>query len=304
MYYLHQDYLGSVCAVTDNEKNVVERHSYDAWGRPRNPQNWSYENIPDLEIIDRGYTGHQHIFYTLSDGTQGGELINMNARLYDPVLGRMLSPDNYIALPDYTQSYNRYTYAYNNPLKYTDPSGNNPAIAFMASTVIPGLIVGYGSAVFTTGEYAPWKWDASGWVAFGAGFAIAAGVGGIAYGMFGGVMPTIADFKSLYAFKPGFYVPRRFQSEFLNIMINSGFEYGDFYFEKRKLNYDCNICNKNDNDILFNQLVNTIEGDRKLTVRFNSGADKWGGGHAHINKKRSHIDITKQKIGLFILILP
>ena len=40
-----------------------------------------------------------------------------------------LSPDNFIQAPGFTQSYNRYSYVLNNPLKYTDPSGqitNNP----------------------------------------------------------------------------------------------------------------------------------------------------------------------------------
>jgi len=44
--------------------------------------------------------------------------------MYDPVLGRMLSPDNYVPDPLFTQDYNRYTYARNNPLVYTDPDGN------------------------------------------------------------------------------------------------------------------------------------------------------------------------------------
>ncbi len=47
----------------------------------------------------------------------------MNARLYDPVLGRFMGVDPYVQLPDYTQSFNRYSYCMNNPLKYTDPSG-------------------------------------------------------------------------------------------------------------------------------------------------------------------------------------
>jgi len=48
----------------------------------------------------------------------------MNGRVYDPVLGRMLSPDNFVQNATSTQNYNRYTYCNNNPLKYTDPSGN------------------------------------------------------------------------------------------------------------------------------------------------------------------------------------
>ena len=47
----------------------------------------------------------------------------MNGRLYDPLLGRFLSPDNNVQLPDFSQNFNRYSYALNNPLKYTDPDG-------------------------------------------------------------------------------------------------------------------------------------------------------------------------------------
>ena len=47
----------------------------------------------------------------------------MNGRIYSPKLGRMLSPDPVTQAPESGQNYDRYTYALNNPLKYTDPSG-------------------------------------------------------------------------------------------------------------------------------------------------------------------------------------
>jgi RHS repeat-associated protein len=91
--------------------------SYDAWGRLRNPANQT-AYVPDSEptlFLGRGYTGHEHL-------TQFG-LVNMNARLYDPALGRFLSPDPFVQAPDFSQSYNRYSYVLNNPLRYTDPDG-------------------------------------------------------------------------------------------------------------------------------------------------------------------------------------
>ena len=87
--------------------------------------------VPDW--LYRGYTGHEHL-------AEFG-LINMNARLYDPVLGRMLSPDNYVN--DYfgSQAFNRYSYANNNPLKYTDPSGNIIPILVVAGEILLKSVV-------------------------------------------------------------------------------------------------------------------------------------------------------------------
>ncbi|HNW98235.1 MAG TPA: hypothetical protein PKK00_07495 [Bacteroidales bacterium] len=53
-----------------------------AGGRRRNASDWSYTNVPTSFIFDRGYTGHEHL--------DNFALINMNGRLYDPAIGRML----------------------------------------------------------------------------------------------------------------------------------------------------------------------------------------------------------------------
>jgi len=112
----------------------IKRRSFDAWGRPRHPDNWSYSNIPDWTHLDRGFTGHEHL-------PEFG-LINMNGRMYDPIIGRFLSPDPYIQGGG-TQSFNRYTYALNNPLKYTDPTGE------FLSSIITG-VVGFATAAVRT----------------------------------------------------------------------------------------------------------------------------------------------------------
>ena len=117
IHYIHRDYLGSIVAITNSSTTPVETRSYDAWGRLRNPANlqpYAHNEQPAL-LLRRGYTGHEHL-------TEFG-LINMNARLYDPVIGRFLSPDPYVANPFFSQDYNRYAYARNNPLLYIDPTG-------------------------------------------------------------------------------------------------------------------------------------------------------------------------------------
>ena len=55
--------------------------------------------------------------------TRGNAWLDMNGRVYDPSIGRFLSADPHIQAPYNTQSYNRYSYVLNNPLKYTYPSG-------------------------------------------------------------------------------------------------------------------------------------------------------------------------------------
>jgi RHS repeat-associated protein len=105
-------------AALKKGSTTLEQMSYDPWGRKRSGTNWlDYENIntPFTDLYKRGYTGHEHI--------DAFGLINMNGRMYDPRLGRFLSPDPFVQAPGYTQSYNRYSYGWNNPMKYTDPTG-------------------------------------------------------------------------------------------------------------------------------------------------------------------------------------
>ena len=112
MSYVLKDHLGSMYATVTN--GSVDYYSFDAWGRERNPNTFLYDNVPS-HSFSRGFCMHEHY--------RDFGLINMNGRMYDPVVGRMLSPDIVIQNPEYSQSYNRYSYCFNNPLRFTDPSG-------------------------------------------------------------------------------------------------------------------------------------------------------------------------------------
>jgi RHS repeat-associated protein len=115
--YMHKDNLGSVDTITDGTGTVVDRMSFDPFGS-RRQSNWREATV-GINLIpvltNRGFTGHEHI--------DEMDLIHMNGRVYDPTLGRFLSADPHIQSPYSTQSYNRYSYVQNNPLKYADPSG-------------------------------------------------------------------------------------------------------------------------------------------------------------------------------------
>ncbi|MDX6187737.1 FG-GAP-like repeat-containing protein [Flavobacterium sp. Fl-318] len=114
--YLLRDYQGTILAITDSNGSVLEKRSFDAWGSIIKVQDGSGNILAGLNILDRGYTGHEHL--------QSVGIINMNARLYDPTLHRFLQADNYIQDPTNTQNFNQYGYVYNNPATFTDRTGN------------------------------------------------------------------------------------------------------------------------------------------------------------------------------------
>jgi RHS repeat-associated protein len=113
--YLHYDSLRSVDTVTNNLGVVEERMAYKPFGEKLNLDE-NGDTLTSSSSTNRGYTGHEHIEET--------NFINMNARLYDPTIGRFLSADSMIPGIYDTQSFNRYAYVKNNPLKYIDPSGH------------------------------------------------------------------------------------------------------------------------------------------------------------------------------------
>ena len=133
-YVIGRDYLGSITNIVTTSGTSVATYSYDPWGRMRDPQSltpYSSTSQPSL-LLGRGFCGHEHL--------SNYGLINMNARLYDPVLGRFLSPDPYVQSPDFSQNFNRYAYALNNPLKYTDESGEYTGIDDLLAALIGGTI--------------------------------------------------------------------------------------------------------------------------------------------------------------------
>ena len=96
--------------------SVIQRFAYDPWGARRDPNNWTVKDSRTSFIINRGYTGHEHL--------DAFGIINMNGRVYDPATGMFMSPDPYVQAPKDWLNYNRYSYCMGNPFKYTDPSGN------------------------------------------------------------------------------------------------------------------------------------------------------------------------------------
>ena len=143
--YLHRDYLGSIVAITNQEGELVEKRHFDPWGNITGIQDGQNNDVAGLTVLDRGYTGHEHL--------QGVELIHMNGRLYDARLHRFLAPDNFIQNHLNTQNFNRYTYVLNNPLLYVDPSGE------IIGTVITAVFEGIKNVIAHGINFDHYNWQ-------------------------------------------------------------------------------------------------------------------------------------------------
>ena len=212
LHFIGRDYLGSVTHVADSEGNLVAEYSYDAWGRLRDPDTqelYGSGKEPEL-MLWRGFTGHEWLPWF--------GLYNMNARLYDPVLGRFLSPDPYVQMPDNTQNLNRYLYALNNPFQYTDPSGE-----FLIALLVGALIgagvsaLTYSVATLVTGN--SWSWQD-----FGKSVGIGAfgGALGGAAGWLGASCSALGSFGNSFGYN---MVSQIANSTITNVVFGQGFDY-------------------------------------------------------------------------------
>jgi len=107
-HYFHQDHLGSATQTSDSNGDVAETTEYLPFGAMR---------------VHSGTVVSNYKF-TDQELDQSTGLYNYDARLYDPLIGRFISADTVV--PDWynPQALNRYSYCYNNPLIYTDPTGH------------------------------------------------------------------------------------------------------------------------------------------------------------------------------------
>lgn len=115
--YFHNDISGSPVMATDASGAVVWKESYRPYGS-------KWNNAPGSNANAIGYAGRPY--------DAGTGLSYMDARYYDPVLGRFMAVDPAPPSPDQLHSFNRYAYANNNPYRYVDPDGHSPIdVAFL-----------------------------------------------------------------------------------------------------------------------------------------------------------------------------
>jgi RHS repeat-associated protein len=109
MQYLLTDHLGSVVAVTDNLGTLLEDSRYMPFGSVRS-------DVGSVTQTDKSFTGQKSLANT--------GLMDYNARMYSPLLGRFIQPDTIVPGAGNSQSWNRMSYVVNNPVRLVDPTGH------------------------------------------------------------------------------------------------------------------------------------------------------------------------------------
>ena len=127
----------------DQSKAIVQQTHFDPWGNRMEYSSWNTSQAQISFSFHRGFTGHEHY--------DRFKVVNANARLYDPVIGRFFSPDPFVQAPDFTQNFNRYSYCMNNPVMYSDPDGlfltwgfNHQGFSFGINLTPLGIPLGFG----------------------------------------------------------------------------------------------------------------------------------------------------------------
>jgi RHS repeat-associated protein len=114
--YLHDDHLGSIESVTDQQAGWMERRAYDPFGTRQNPDNRGRPlTLRPATSIALDFASHRY--------DADLDLIDMKGRVYEPRGAHFLSADSVVSDPTDGRMWNRYAYVLNNPTTLTDPTG-------------------------------------------------------------------------------------------------------------------------------------------------------------------------------------
>lgn len=170
--HFHLDHLGTPRLITNGSGYKIALHDYHPFGKEQTRlsqerTDWEYKRVERVQ-----FTGHERDYVDDRNDNRHDYLDYMHARYYDPGLGRFLSVDPArSAKPGLPQSWNRYVYARNNPLRYVDPDGMAevdfhvyaaPARSYSAATFAGRLyggdlrmaMAGHHSFQYTDGRWA------------------------------------------------------------------------------------------------------------------------------------------------------
>ena len=161
--FVFTDAQGSPHRITSADGAVLGSEAsrwFSAFGARANKANGDQLTI--IQVMNEAADAITRQSYTGHESADGVGLIHMNGRMYDPIAGRFLQADPFVQDPGNTQSFNRYSYVFNNPLVHTDPTGYWGAreqgalrtVVAIAITVCTGVYISSLGATITTTQAA------------------------------------------------------------------------------------------------------------------------------------------------------
>jgi RHS repeat-associated protein len=140
--YFQNDYQNSIGLVTldsyvfGNAGSTAQNEGSDVFGQARLPNGAPDTTHGANDVTRRRYINQEDLLES--------QLIDLNARIYDPLLGKFMSPDPIISDQDDSQSWNAYAYSHNNPMSKEDPTGldddecNSGCLAYTGASAAGG----------------------------------------------------------------------------------------------------------------------------------------------------------------------
>ena len=165
-YYFDKNTLGDIVAVRDGNGTIVAEYAYDAWG------NILQETGTKASINPFRYRGY---YYDVETG-----FYYLQTRYYDPTICRFINTDNYelvSTLASTPGQLNMYAYCNNNPIMYTDETGE--LVISLAVGLGISFVVGMTTSIVSQGLQ--YGWDSINYLQAGVDGFFAVGSTALAY---------------------------------------------------------------------------------------------------------------------------
>ena len=159
--HIYRDDQGSITELMDMQGNITYFY-YDPWGRPANANGTPYPNgYRTGKMFIRGYLSQEYY--------EEFGLINLNARLYNPHIGRFYTPDPVLYTDGDVFGFNPFIYGKNNPCRYVDSNGRFP-VAIIPMAFFSGMVGNYLYQGLVNNNWGAEAWASS--ICFGFSTAV------------------------------------------------------------------------------------------------------------------------------------
>ena len=152
MYYFDKNTLGDIVAIRNDDGDVVATYEYDAWGNVTVMDEYGYANTSSSFIGNVNPFRYRGYYYDTETG-----FYYLQTRYYDPTICRFINADNYelvATLSSVPGQLNMYAYCNNNPIMYTDETGESITALLIGLGV--AFLIGAGTSLVSQGIDKGW----------------------------------------------------------------------------------------------------------------------------------------------------